>query len=610
MILNVKNITNNNVKVGGLENAFYNCLLTDTENNMTRQSLTEITESDPTNFKLKISYPNLSELKRLGTNGESWFLTQGSEASILAEITNVDLNTGWITYNNLLGTINNSVGLPIEPFNPFINYKFISGNKPLFDPYPTTAGGVAFTYLQSGGIIEKTDGSYVMICPVIFGSHTSRDLYYATSNDLENWTFVDTKIIGTGDIPWAQQVGNVLSLGNPLKLNNGNFLTLLGVTLPNGNYTCAYMIIDQDLNIIQSPKQIMIENFNGIENNAFPLSIIKYDNKYRLLLHNRTNNVDLNKEVWEAVFDGTTEESLFNALDNGVIESITMIQKGTLSQERGYLYGKCDDGVYLEYNGQLYMFLSGEDRHEDFVTSNNREIGLAKLSSNGKWVFDKRSPIILNPVQLFRKYPELTYCWDHIGTYMSPIIKGNDLYMFLAMKGFDESGYYLLCGIKISLEDITQSGNSVSSSSSSYIKSIPPESFEILNVPGTPDGGFNIGGTDWTMISKGDPQLAIVEWLSGRYMLSIPYSLQKDVSKIVKYVLDIEGEGYLIQVRHYWGLPNNPSYSEETGVVGAIFNRPPSTSTNWLIVFQVKPDPSYTGDNAHAVFKGIFIEVV
>ena len=64
--------------------------------------------------------------------------------------------------------------------------------------------------------------------------------------------------MSTDQIPFAKRTGNVFSTGNPLELQDGTFLVLLGVEQPNGNFTSAYMIINKVLEIVKQPQEIQI----------------------------------------------------------------------------------------------------------------------------------------------------------------------------------------------------------------------------------------------------------------------------------------------------------------------------------------------------------------
>jgi len=280
------------------------------------------------------------------------------------------------------------------------------------------------------------------LTPIVFGSHAKRIIYYATSSNLEDWIFQDKKILGTNTIPFAIQNGNVFSSGNPFKLDNGKLLVLLGVQQPNGNYTSAYMIIDEDLNILQQPKEIMIPDWHGLDQNSFPLSITEFNNQYRILFHKR-NPIFIEREIHEVVVS-----DLFEALDlNQSIISSRLIQKGTTSN--GYLKGKADDAEYVKFNSELYILIGREEITSNYLTSNNREYGLMKYD-NGAWIHDIRSPLIVNPVQLYNKYLVYDWAWDHLGGFVSPIIKNNSLYVFMAF-GTDNPDYFI-SGIKIPLD--------------------------------------------------------------------------------------------------------------------------------------------------------------
>jgi hypothetical protein len=426
---------------GSLNSYFSNALISDIVSNIERNNPIKIIQYDQKNNRIKTNYPYLKNLLIKAKNNQSWFVTQNSEASTIVEITNIDINSGWISLGNTYsGKLSTTIGTTLEFFNPFINYEIIN-NHPLFNPYPTTVTEGNFNYIQSGGIIEKSDGSYILLTPIVFGAHEKRSIYYAKSSNLENWTFQNKKILSTDMIPFAKTNGNVFSTGNPLRLDNGNLLVLLGVQLPNDNYTSAYMIMDENLNIIQAPKEINIPEWDGLNNNSFPLAITKFNNKYRILFHKRNPNF-IDREIYEVI-----ASNLFDALDlNKSIISTKLIHKGTSS--KGYLRGKADDASYINFNSQLYILIGGEELTSNYLTSNNREYGLMSLN-NGIWNHDSRSPLLVNPVQLYKKYPIYNWAWDHLGGFVSPIIKNNTLYVFMAF-GTDNPDYFI-AGIKIPL---------------------------------------------------------------------------------------------------------------------------------------------------------------
>lgn len=426
---------------GSLNAFFSNALISDNISNIDRNNPIKIIQYDAKNNRIKTNYPYLKNLLIKATNNQSWFVTQNSEASTIVEIINVDIQSGWISLGKTYsGRLNTNIGSTLEFFNPFINYEIIN-DRPLFNPYPTVVSEGNFNYIQSGGIIEKTDGSYILLTPVVFGAHDKRSIYYATSTDLENWAFQNKKILSTDMIPFAKTNGNVFSTGN-LRLDNGNLLVLLGVQQPNNNYTSAYMIIDENLTIIQAPKEINIPEWNGLNNNSFPLAITKFNNNYRILFHKRNPNY-IDREIHEVI-----TSNLFDALDlNKNIISSTLIHKGTTS--KGYLRGKADDASYIKFNSELYILVGGEELPSNYLTSNNREYGLMRWN-NDTWNHDPRSPLLINPVQLHNKYPIYNWAWDHLGGFVSPIIKNNTLYVFMAF-GTDNPDYFIT-GIKIPLK--------------------------------------------------------------------------------------------------------------------------------------------------------------
>ena len=67
-----------------------------------------------------------------------------------------------------------------------------------------------------------------------------------------------------------------------------------------------------------------------------------------------------------------------------------------------------------------------------------------------QWIHDERSPLIVNPVNIYNKYPEFEWTSDHLGGFISPLIRDDYLYLFLTF-GTDNPDY-LISGIKIKLE--------------------------------------------------------------------------------------------------------------------------------------------------------------
>lgn len=422
-----------------LNDIFANCLISDTESNIARVNPIHITEIDEANNRIKTNYTQLKNLLVEATEKQSWFITQSEEASTIVEILKVDVKSGWITLGETYaGVFNMDEGETLEFFNPFINYKII-GNRPLFKEYPTYIKDEQINYIQAGGIIERGKNEYVLLTPVVFGAHATRAIYYATSSDLENWSFQEKKILDTSQIPFAKKTGNVFSTGNPLELKNGTYLVLLGVEQPNGNYTSAYMILDKKLEIVQAPQEIKIPNLHGETQNSFPLAITKHNGVYRVLFHKRSKRF-IESEVHEI----TTKNILKAFNQNKGIISSKIIQKA--KNETGYVCGKADDASYITYNSKLYILLGSEELPSEYLTSFNREYGLLSLE-NDEWIHDERSPLIVNPMTIHNKYPEYEWTSDHLGGFISPIFHDNYLYLFLTF-GTDNPDY-LLSGIKI-----------------------------------------------------------------------------------------------------------------------------------------------------------------
>lgn len=433
---------------------FQNALISDRFNNITRTDNILITAHDATAKYIEINSPEAHSTmlaNPTGTGSETWFITQGGEASTLVDVTTISTaGTNRLYYGTTyLGSPNFAVGQKIELFNPFINYNYIPTDNPLFNPYPTTVGGVSFSYIHTGGMFEKINGTYVLLCPVSFNNDNERKIYYATSPDLETWTFTDTLLLEDSTISFAKHPGNVFTDSNPLKMNDGKYLFLLAVETPSGNYTSAYMVIDENLNITTPPTQITINSASFNFTNHFPLAITYYNGGFRAVIHNRADNIDLNKEAWEFVLTITNTDTNLLAFLNGTSAVTTATKIHDADLESGYLNGKMDGAEYIAYGSDLFLLKASEQENVgNWVTSNNREIGIAKLVS-GAWVDDVRSPILVNPVQLYNKYPQYDFAWDHFGAPFAHIIKNGWLYLYI--NSGTNSPDYWVSGIKIQL---------------------------------------------------------------------------------------------------------------------------------------------------------------
>ncbi|MGB5981759.1 MAG: hypothetical protein WBG46_06410 [Nonlabens sp.] len=424
-----------------LNELFENALISDLEDNITRQQPIIITEVDINNRRLKTNYKQLEKLKLKESQGFPWVITQGEEAEIVVEISNVDIHTGWISLSEAYSrSLIMEIGEKIEFFNPFLNYRIIN-ERALFDLADAHVEGKKTKYVQAGGIIERGKQDYILLTPIVFNHYESRAIYYAKSTDLENWEFTGKKLLDTENIPFAKHPGNVFSTGNPILLEDGNYLVLLGVEQSNGRYTSAYMIINSALVIVIPPKEIQLLEWHGVEQNSYPLSMVKHDGIYRFLMHRRSKNV-LESQIYEY----TTQDILKTFEGNLKPTSERIIHNA--KNESGYLHGKADDASYLVYKDELYILTGSEETGSEYLTSNNRQYGLMFLENN-TWKHDKRSPLILNPIGYHNKYPELLWTDDHLGGFISPIFKNGYLYLFMTF-GTDNPDY-IIAGLKIPL---------------------------------------------------------------------------------------------------------------------------------------------------------------
>ncbi|MEM9680450.1 MAG: hypothetical protein AAF901_09010, partial [Bacteroidota bacterium] len=183
--------------------------------------------------------------------------------------------------------------------------------------------------------------------------------------------------------------------------------------------------------------------WHGPTQNSFPMAVTKYDGIYRILFHRRSA-----KSSGSEIYEVTTKNIIKTFDENKDILSSNIIHQAKHST--GYLHGKADDASYIEFNSELYILLGSEEIPSEYLTSLNREYGLLKLENN-QWTHDIRSPIIVNPVNIYNKYSEYEWASDHLGGCISPIISDEYLYLFISF-GTDNPDY-LISGIKIKIKE-------------------------------------------------------------------------------------------------------------------------------------------------------------
>lgn len=417
-----------------LEDKLSNALISDLYSNVDRNNPIMIIEYDVANNRIRTNYDHLEQLKVRVETDKGWFVTQSEDSRDFIAITEVDIQTGWISLEGEGFDLDQHV----EFFNPLINYQIIN-NGPLLDPYPEFIEGDNFNYIQSGGIFQKEDSTFVLLTPVVYGNHDKRSIYFATSKDLHHWEFHEKAFLTSNMIPFARPNVNVFTTGNPLQMEDGNLLFLLAVEQNKGEYASAFMIVDENLNINVQPQLIKFYNLN-IEN-SLPLSITKFNNQYRILIAVR--NPELKRQQ---ILEITTSELLATITgENAIFNETTIIDYHFSS---GYLNGKIDDISCLKYQGDLYIIIGSEEKESSYLTFDNRVYGTARLEGE-QWIHDKKSPTILNPIGYENRFPEYMWATDHLGGFVSPIIFNEELFIFMSF-GSDNPDYYLT-GIKIKL---------------------------------------------------------------------------------------------------------------------------------------------------------------
>lgn len=495
-----------------------------------RDSKITITQADAINGRFKCNLSNLELIKTKGTNNEPWFIAQGNEASSYCEITLID-NDGWIYYSTAwLGSMNMNVGATVEFFNPFINYEILNNQCPTlstarsnnntFSGYPTTLNGKSFNYLMTGGLIKKqSDSKYRNY----INATGSGECFIAEDTDINgNFTIISQtpffdgiqypagRIKGLETLMW----GTTPCLSKDMITLGGKYIGLLAVKDGNisntylSNYT-GYVILDFDGNIIDN-KIYEAVNINTVlaDKSSWTggwhiTGLALFENNWHLIVKN-WNQTKLSREEWHIILKSEVKDNLITALSDGkpltdilnlYIDSCILLHRGSdySSTPSKIFYGQSDFQLFV-YNDQLYTFFFFEPIQRGTINSMNRMCGLGKWDSVTQTWDYKKGLQIINPIQLYKKYPHLQWCWDHLGNLACPYIEDNILYLGIGMASNDPDYFpaIIKLNLKLSSNDLEYKPKQVDYAQSDntkfdYIKN-KPELFsgdynDLLNKP-------------------------------------------------------------------------------------------------------------------------------
>lgn len=438
-----------------------------------RKSKILITETDKPNLRFKCNLEKIDIIKTKGTNGQPWFIAQGNEASSLCEIIKID-DDGWIYYDkdSLGGTMNINVGVAVEFFNSFTNYEILNNESPtlatnrsntnLFSGYPSSLNNKSFKYLITGGILKKkNDNKY----KIFIGAVGTGETFVAEDNNIndkfsiisqtpffDGIGYPENRSKGAETLMWGI---TPVEKGFLTNHSDTQYIGLLGVkdgnisNLYKANYP-GFILLDENGEIVKNEK---IREANLI--NAY-LSTKSFSTGWHItgLALNNSNwhlivkNWDKSKmlrEAWHIIIDSKSPKDLIEILEGNDLSNIKkgyLLHRGDdyIGNSKCIFYGQSDFNLFT-YKGKLYCFYFFEPKELGYVNSMNRMCGIAKWDEKLE-VWDYQNGLqLINPIQMFRKYPHLYWCFDHWGNLCCPYFESEEFYIATYL-GTDNPDYF------------------------------------------------------------------------------------------------------------------------------------------------------------------------
>lgn len=329
-----------------------------------------------------------------------------------------------ITYTLLRNTI--SVGNKVYFMNPFLNGRMLD-----YDYLLGPAGTWGAKYITPGGIIEKSDGTFTLVCNGVSAAGVGT-IGLAHSVDLYNWTYDPASPLFEGNVSpfnktWCSSSG-IQSSCNPVKIPGSPYYYWM-VTGKNASnlWDMGMAIIDEDFNVISVYDDPFV--ITGHANNYGNAggSFIYYNGQYYAAIVNRTQAV---ADDWIAYIMNV------DMTDLSVSNVSQLITSTGLNNWNGR---NVDVTTLFVYNDRLYCIVGGTGEATAGPLYGNRSYALLKLTSTG-WVQIVNNPILTNPIEGVYLWPSVqSWCIDHAGGYYSPIIKDNKLYVYLSMNNGTDS---------------------------------------------------------------------------------------------------------------------------------------------------------------------------
>jgi len=250
---------------------------------------------------------------------------------------------------------------------------------------------------------------------------------------------------------------------SPYRLDDGNLLVFAAFKKTTPQWSSVIGIFDDDYNEIQAFDYVTFPKPADItaqyENTLEILDLIYFDGHFRAIVHYRKDDADSNEVTKEVIVKcQKTDVNAMKFLERGFLDSeYKWIDVQDSAMFNIFASSKNDGAKYVENNGTLSLFVSAEAvSNLEGITSNNRLTGVATLrkgltEDSEKWVYDKTSPSIINPIQLHFSYPDLDWAWDHLGRQMTFVIVNDTMYAFTTFGGDQATYEYAPVGLKIEL---------------------------------------------------------------------------------------------------------------------------------------------------------------
>lgn len=352
---------------------------------------------------------------------KKWALTKGYLNCV--DINTIDVTRRIITYTGLTGTIN---ALDyVEFFNPFMNYKISVGSPILTNGL---SGSWNETYMQSGGMWQKDDGTYSQLISGLSVPGGTLRIGKASSLDQLTWSLDNggNYIFGPGIQPFNNsfESTHIYTQANPVKTQDNTYISIYAAY--NGTIgRIGWMEFDEDANIIaKSTSPISVPGYTA---DIFQVGgVIYFQNKWLLYVPYRPSSTPSTWKILEIEMDD---------IKSGVVTTVREVMAGAPG---GYVWNSqhMDSVIPFIYNGVVKLWVGGTGPSSDpgslYLFSGNRSYGLVHRNVSGSTVsftVDTRNPIFSNPVNGTTIWGYSEY-WDHIGGGLSHFTEGQTMYMY------------------------------------------------------------------------------------------------------------------------------------------------------------------------------------